>query len=143
MSIVLTEVQGVEKINLYNIYKTPEKETGIVSHRLALFFTASWSLSSYSWAQMLCQLKKELNSLEDNFLQVFVIPAEINENDEEGFGALAKACEGYHVPLKDKYLLEQIFKQFPIKEFPQIYVLDEEGYLVTNSGVQDMLKMDV
>ena len=92
---------------------------------------------------MLCQLKKELNNLEENFLQIFVIPAEINENDEDGFGALAKECDGYHVPLKDKYLLEQIFKQFPIKEFPQIYILDSEGYLVTNNGVQDMLKMDV
>jgi len=37
---------------------------------------------------------------------VFAVPAEINENDADGYENIAEMTGGYHIPLEDKYLLE-------------------------------------
>ena len=78
-----------------------------------------------------------------DFLQVFVVPPEINENDEDGYIKLGKLANGFHIPTKDKVLIDQILKEFMIHEFPKILVFDEEGIVVSSDGIDDILTMDL
>ena len=79
--IKFKNVPGVGQIDLYEVLKDEYKDR-VKSERTALFFASPWGLSSKSYAEMLGFLRKELNSMEKReFLEVFVVPAEANEND--------------------------------------------------------------
>ena len=84
--IKLFNVPGVHSVNLYQIYSSVTNKEGAQCERIALFFAAPWSLPSNTYAQTLGYLKAELNVLEKkDFLQVFVVPASVEEIDEEGY----------------------------------------------------------
>ena len=96
--IKLYNVPGATHINLYEVFREDIAKDNGEADRIALFFASPWSLSVQRFAEMLGFLKKELNSLEKrDFLQVFVVPAEVNENDNEGLRELARLANGYSI----------------------------------------------
>ena len=93
--IKFKNVPGVEQINLYEFYKNVIKKEEQGPERLALLFTAPWSLSASTWAQMMGCLKNELNTLEKcNFIEVFIVPSDENEDDEKSYVELAQKANG-------------------------------------------------
>ena len=110
-----------------------------------MFFGAPWSLPSIRWAEVIGALKQELNVPLGgrNFLQVYVVPAELNENDKVGYEKLQKAIHGELVLLEDKVLIEEILKEFQIRDFPKLYIFDENGDIISKTGIEDIVNNDI
>ena len=140
--IKLQNVEGVSSINLDQVYPRDD-ETKI--ERLGLFFGAPWSLPSIRWAELVGALTSELNGLQgsNNFLQIYVVPPELNENDKEGYDELEKKIGGKKIKLEDKVLVEQILKEFTIREFPQLYIFNDKGDIISKNGIEDIISNDV
>ena len=87
--------------------------------------------------------------MKKEFLQIFVVPAELYETDEKGIKELAKQADGIDsnfpkwIPTSDKVIIDQLIQEFNVIEFPKFYVMDSSGNRVTNDGIKDILEMDL
>lgn len=84
---MLKNLPNVGSVNLYDVFKDQYKDKQVVYERVGLFFATPWSIQCHNLAQLLGYLKLELNKSvpHRNFLDLFIVPADIHENDERGF----------------------------------------------------------
>mmetsp|Transcript_1931 Transcript_1931/g.3343 ORF Transcript_1931/g.3343 Transcript_1931/m.3343 type:complete len:93 (+) Transcript_1931:87-365(+) len=91
-----------------------------------LLLLSPWSVNSLQLAQLVKSMRDEINMREGkNYYQIFLVPVDIYENDDEGYLRIAEILDAFPLPCSDKILLEQIYKEFEVHSCPQLIVLNE------------------
>lgn len=98
---------------------------------LGLYFSASWCPPCRKFTPELIEAYNELLPKE-NFEIVFVS----GDHDDESFQGYFKKMPWLAIPFSDSEVLESLSELFEVKGIPHFVVLNDEGAVVNDSGVE-------
>ena len=75
----------------------------------------------------------------NTYLELFIVPGSIDENDTEGFKHMKTIIDCLSVPVEDKLVINQLLMEFNVMEFPKLIILNMHGDMVTQNALSDIV----
>ncbi|XP_038891129.1 probable nucleoredoxin 1-2 [Benincasa hispida] len=115
------------------------KISSLIGKNVGLYFSAGWCPPCRIFTPKLAQLYKELASENDEFEVIFIS----SDRDELSFKAYFSKMPWLSIPFDDSETKKKLKLLFEISEIPHLVVIDANGKVSTNEGVNLVRKFGV